>query len=166
MFLVNFRAVRNWIRRAQKAFELRICCGSRKHGLTIIVTTADDYQREEQRELPQLVARSVRVAPPSASKQASKQAASKSKDKEQPGIGTVRRMMDHHACPKTRWDSAEMKNVDRGREREESSRRHGAEAISAIMKYDSDCFERPCPDSTGTRGNYYAPCNFRSSHSA
>ncbi|CAL1677004.1 unnamed protein product [Lasius platythorax] len=41
-----------------------------------------------------------------------------SKDKEQPGIGTVRRMMDHHACPKTRWDSAEMKNVDRGREKE------------------------------------------------
>jgi len=32
------------------------------------------------------------------------------------GIGTVRRMMDHHACPKTRWDSAEMKNVDRRRE--------------------------------------------------
>lgn len=44
--------------------------------------------------------------------------ANKSKDKEQSGIGTVRRMMDHHACPKTRWDSAEMKNVDRGREKE------------------------------------------------
>jgi len=27
-------------------------------------------------------------------------------------------MMDHHACPKTRWDSAEMKNVDRRKERE------------------------------------------------
>lgn len=24
-----------------------------------------------------------------------------------PAIGTARRMMDHHACPKTRWDSAQ-----------------------------------------------------------
>jgi len=69
--------------------------------------------------------------------------ASRPKDKEQPGIGTTRRMMDHHACPKTRWDSPEMKNVDRGREKNPAGRRHGEATRAAtisklIMKHRSD----------------------------
>jgi len=67
--------------------------------------------------------------------------ASKPKDKEQPGIGTVRRMMDHHACPKTRWDSAEMKNVDRGRKKEGARERRiqpesGEEATHDISDHE------------------------------
>jgi len=58
--------------------------------------------------------------------------ASRPKDKEQPAIGTTRRMMDHHACPKTRWDSAEMKNVDRGRERRIQPAAATAKRLAAI----------------------------------
>lgn len=42
--------------------------------------------------------RLMHAAPRSAGERAEGQGGSR-------GIGTVRRMMDHHACPKTRWDS-------------------------------------------------------------
>lgn len=46
---------------------------------------------------------------------------------------TARRMMDHHVCPKTRRDSARMKNVARGRE--ESNRREKQLSLFLSQRY-------------------------------
>lgn len=124
--------------------------GARQYELIIITRR---ISMEEERAAARCVAKCKRGKP---------------KDEEQPSIGTVRRMMDHHACPKTRWDSAEMKNVDRRREKERVKERErgiqpesGGEATHADIS-DHEvwlwlCFERVSWFgilSIGTRENY------------